>query len=167
MWEGVKTNNFDSKLTFNEQLDYVLGWTNRIWGFVFPNTMSFKNPESIKYWYVTLIKSILMYASTIWRPIVKINMDRLERIQHKSIGHLAFLSGNHLLRFDRDYASTAETFGLPSVSSSQIASDVLFLYKIKCNRVKCSELHNLFLIHSSNYMYIKKQITILSGDTLQ
>ena len=40
---------FDSKLTFNEQLDYVISRTNRIWGLVFRNTKSFKNPESIKY----------------------------------------------------------------------------------------------------------------------
>ena len=93
-----------------------------------------------------------MYASTIWRPIGKINMDRLERIQHKAIRHLAFLSGNPLSRFDHDYASTAETFCLPSVSSSMIASDVLFLYKIKSNQVKCSELQNLFPIHNSNYI---------------
>ena len=96
-------------------------------GFVFRNTKSFKNPESIKYLYITLIKFILMQASKIWRPIG--NMDRLERIQHKAIRHLAFLSGNPLSRFDHDYASTstAKTFCLPSVSSSMIASDLLFL----------------------------------------
>ena len=44
---------FDSKLTFNEQLDYVISRTNRIWGLVFRNTKSFKNPESIKYLYIT------------------------------------------------------------------------------------------------------------------
>ena len=85
-----------------------------------------------------------MYASTIWSPIGKINMDRVERIQHKAIRHLVFLSGNPLSRFDHNYASIAETFCLPSVSSSMIASDVLFLYKIKSNQVKCSELRNLF-----------------------
>ena len=35
-----------------------------------------------------------------------------------------------------------------------ISSDVLFLflYKIKSNQVKCSELQNLFPIHNSNYI---------------
>ena len=97
-----------------------------------------------------------MYASTIWRPIGKINMDRLERIQHKAIRHLAFLSGNPLSRFDHDYACTAETFCLPSVSSSMIGPEVLFLYKIKSNQVKCSELQNLFPIHNSNYILRNK-----------
>ena len=29
-----------------------------------------------------------MYASTIWRPVGKINIERLERIQHKAIRQL-------------------------------------------------------------------------------
>ena len=93
-----------------------------------------------------------MYASAIWRPIGKINMNRLERIQHKVLRHLAYLSGNPLSRYDYDYTSTAETFGLASVTSSMIASDVVIVYKIKSNHVKCLDLQNLFPIHNPNYV---------------
>ena len=93
-----------------------------------------------------------MYASTIWRPIGKINMNRLEKIQHNVLRHLAYLSGNPLSRYDHDYTSTAETFRLASVTSSMIASDVIIVYKIKSNHVKCPDLQNLFPIHNSNYV---------------
>ena len=107
--------------------------------------------NTIKY-LLTLTKSVIMYASAIWRPIRKINMNRLERIQHKVLRHLAYLSGNPLSSYDHDYTSTAETFCLASVTSSMIASDVIIVYKIKSNHVKCPDLQNLLPIHNSNYV---------------
>ena len=79
-------------------------------------------------------------------------MNRLERIQHKILRHLAYLSGNPLSRYDHDYNSTAETFCLASVTSSMIASDVIIVYKIKSNHVKCLDPQNLFPIHNPNYV---------------
>ena len=80
-------------------------------------------------------------------------MNRLGRIQHKVLRHLAYLSGNPLSRYDHDYTSTtAETFCLASVTSSMIASDVIIVYKIKSNHVKCPDLQNQFPIHNSNYV---------------
>ena len=43
-------------------------------------------------------------------------------------------------------------FGLTSVTSSMIASDVVIVYKIKSNHVKCLDLQNLFPIHNPNYV---------------
>ena len=57
-----------------------------------------------------------------------------------------------LSRYDHDYTSTAETFCLASVTSSMIASDVIIVYKVKSNHVKCPDLQNLFPIHNSNYV---------------
>ena len=64
---------------------------------------------------ISLVKSILMYASTIWRPDLKINKARLERVQHNT--------RNSLPRFDHNYTAISETFSLPPVLSSMIASD--------------------------------------------
>ena len=80
------------------------------------------------------------------------NKDSRPLKQHKVLRHLAYLSGNPLSRYDHDYTSTAETFRLASVTSSMIASDVVIVYKIKSNHVKCPELQNLFPIHNPNYV---------------
>ena len=85
-------------------------------------------------------------------PVGKNNMDRLERIHHKALRHIAFLSNNPMSRLEHDYTSVAETFSMASVSSSMIASDIVFVYKIMSNHIRCSELKNLFPIYSPNYV---------------
>ena len=54
-------------------------------------------------------------------------------------------------RLEHDYTSVAGTFSMGSVSSSTIASDIVFVYKIMSNHIRCSELKNLFPIYSPNY----------------
>ena len=95
---------------------------------------------------------MIKYALAIWRPIGKINMNRLERIQQKVLRYRAALSGNPLSKYDHEYTSTAETFYLASVTSSMIVSDVITVYKIKSNHVNCPDLQNLFPIRNSNYV---------------
>ena len=79
-------------------------------------------------------------------------MDRLERIQHRALRHIAFLSNNPISRFDHDYTSVAETFSMASVSSSMIAADIVLVYKIMSNHIKCTDLRILFPIYSPNYV---------------
>ena len=83
-----------------------------------------------------------MYALAIWRPIGKIDMNRLERIQHKVLRRLAYLC--------RDMTMTTLQLLKHSVqlllTSSIIASDVVIVYKIKSNHVK-----NLLPIYNPNY----------------
>ena len=78
---------------------------NRIWAFIVRSTKLITNTANIKHLYINLVKSIMMYASTIWRPNLKVNIARLERAQHKALRHLAYLSGNPLSRFEHDYAA--------------------------------------------------------------
>ena len=77
-----------------------------------------------------------MYASTIRRPVGKNNMDRLERIYPKKLRHLAFLSNNPMSRLEHGYTSAAETFRMASVSSSMIASDIVFVSTIMSNHTQ-------------------------------
>ena len=53
-------------------------------------------------------------------------------------------------RLEHDYTSVAETFSMASVSSSMIPSDIVLVYKIMSNHIKCTELRNLFPIYSPN-----------------
>ena len=103
---------------------------------------------NVKPLYISLVKSVLMYASTIWRPNLKVN---IERVQHKALRHLTYLSGNPMSRFDHDYAAVGETFGLPTILSSMVASDNVLTFKIMSNGVQCSELKSLFPVNNPTY----------------
>ena len=62
---------FDQKLTFFLHIDDVISRCNRIWGFIVRNTKNFYNIEAIRTLYVSMVKSIIMYDSPIWRPYKK------------------------------------------------------------------------------------------------
>ena len=81
----------DSELTFNEHITKIIGRGNRIWAFIVHSTRFFTDPASVKHLYISLVKSVLIYASTIWRPNLKVNTARLERVQHKALRHLVCL----------------------------------------------------------------------------
>ena len=134
---------FDSKLTFKENITYVVGRANQ--SFISRSTKSFKNPDVIKYLYLTLTKSILMYASAIWRPNMRGEINRIERVQHKVLRKLALLTDNPTLRFNHDCTLAAESFYL-AVNSCMTASVCIFVYKIMSYQVKCTELADIFLV---------------------
>ena len=138
----------DSKQTFNEHITKIIGRGNRIWAFIVRSTRFFTDTASVKHLYISLVESVLKYASTIWRPHLKVNTARLERVQHKALRHLAYLSGNPMSRFDHDYAAVGETFGLPTILSSMVASDNVLTFKIMSNGVQCSELKSLFPVNN-------------------
>ena len=124
---------------------------NRSWGFIFRNTKAFRNPNCIRYIYISLIKSVVMYASTIWRPNQKTNIARLERIQHKVLRYLASLSSSPMSRYDHDYSKIAETFDISTILSSMFASDNLFTFKIVSDTIRCPELKIIFPLNNPSY----------------
>ena len=80
----------------------MVGRANQSWGFISRSTKSFKSLDVIKYLYSTLTKSILLNASAIWRPNLRGDIDRMERVQHKVLRKLASLSDNPMSRFNHD-----------------------------------------------------------------
>ena len=120
-------------------------------GFITRNTKSFKNVNTVRYLYLCLIKSILMYGSTIWRPTLKNGIIRLEKVQHRVLRRLASLSGNPMSRYDHNYDSAAESFSLASIHTSMIASDNIFTYRIMSGQVRCNELRQLLPLNNPGY----------------
>ena len=142
---------FDTKLSFGEHITSVIGRANRMWGFIIRNTKLFTNTNSIRLLYLTLVRSVLMYASTIWRSNLKFNIERLERVQHKVLRHLAYRSGNPMHGFDHDYTTVSRTYGLPTILSSMVASDNLFTFKVISNLINCEELKSLLPLSEPRY----------------
>ena len=142
---------FDAKLTFQEQITHVVSRANQIWGFIVRNTKDFRNPYTTKYLFLSLVKSVIMYGSTIWKPNLKINIARLERVQHKALRHLAFISNCPMSRLEHDYSAIAEKLSIPTILSSMNTSDNLFTFKILSDSVHCPELKNLFPLHELSY----------------
>lgn len=79
---------YDSRLTFNTQLDEVSKKCNRMMGFILRIGKDFRNVSSFLSLFHSLIRSQLEYAVLIWNPHCVSHKDRLERIQRKFLRHL-------------------------------------------------------------------------------
>ena len=142
---------FDSRLTFTPHLENIIGRANRNWFFICRHTREFKNPNSIKILYLSLVRSILTYGSSIWRPIFKFDLSRLERIQHKALRKISFLDGVPIHRFCHDYSKVSSKFSIPSVTSLYDSIDSIYLYKIMYNSQSNNPIKDLLPLNSAPY----------------
>lgn len=133
----------DSKLSFHEHMVFVLKRANRTWNFIVRQTRSFHNWESIRHLYVTLIKSVIMYGSSIWRPQFNCHILMFERLQHRVLRLMAWKSGFPINKFLHNYSLEASKFNLASVYSSMLANDVIFMFKIISGNIECKDLSDL------------------------
>ena len=108
---------FDSKVTFKLHLLNIVNNANKKWFFITRHTKSFKNPNSLRILFISLVRSILLYASSIWRPIFDCHMKRLEHIQHKVLRRLSILYGSPMHRFNHDYTQSSLTYSMLSIKS--------------------------------------------------
>ena len=81
---------FDSKLTCTPHIDYIVNKSLRKLGYLKRHTTTFKDISTIVILYKTLIKPILMYASTVWSPNYADHMKRIESVQHKFFSYASY-----------------------------------------------------------------------------
>ena len=105
---------FDQNMKFDMHLDNVLNRCSRMYHNVLYNS---------------LVRSIIAYGSTIWRPRKKEEIVKLKRIQKKILHHLAFIDANVLHRFCNDYSGLEKKFNLPTVESFQENIDGIIIMK--------------------------------------
>ena len=58
----------DSKLIFYNDIDSTILKANRPWSFIWWNLKYFKDWQSVRILYLSLVRSNLLYASIIWKP---------------------------------------------------------------------------------------------------
>ena len=59
---------FDTRLNFHEHVNVTITKANRLWGFIWRNSKHFKNWQTVRILYLTLIRAVFVYGSPIWRP---------------------------------------------------------------------------------------------------
>ena len=142
---------FDSRLTFTPHLDSIISRANRNWFFICRQTKDFNDPTSIKILYLSLVRSILTYASSIWRPVFKFDLTRLERVQHKALRRISFLDGAPINRFSHDYSRVSLKFNIPSLTSLYDSIDSIYIYKIMYNSQTNNPIKNMLPLNSAPY----------------
>ena len=89
----------------------------KILGFINRNTSGFSNTRTLTTLYISLVRSILEYASIVWSPFNVSSIERINKIQNKFLKMVSFRCG------------TNSTY-LKSLTERRINFDVTFIFKL-------------------------------------
>lgn len=126
----------DSKLLFSDHIQYIVNKSNKLLGLITRITKPFKNPNSFRILYYSLVRSTLEYGSVIWSPHYQIYINKLESVQKKYMRTMAYITGEH--RNLNSYPERLIRFGEVSLVKRRTIIDVVTLYKIINNRYDSS-----------------------------
>ena len=74
---------FDNKLTLDDRISNITNKANRTLGFLRRN-LQVNNQQLKSQAYKTLVRPTVEYASTVWDPYTKKNINQLERVQRRA-----------------------------------------------------------------------------------
>lgn len=126
---------FDSKLTFNNHIKYVVNKAYRMYGFIVRNTREFSNPMGLKELYVSFVRSILEYACVVWSPFYECYKYDLQRVQNKMARYIFYKETGHY-DFTSSSSSICERYELASLHKRRQKLGMLHLHKAvhgQCN----------------------------------
>lgn len=120
-------------LNFQDHIECVVKKSLRVLGYVKRHSSQFKDLDSFKLLYCTLIRSILEYGSTIWSPYTKSNIDFIERVQNRFLNFIAFKFN---ITIDQDDLTPVRSLlNLPTLAARRELADIYFIYKLINNRI--------------------------------
>ena len=144
----------DSKLTFVDHLNHIVGRANRALGLMI-RTLQMGHSEGgarqklkfepILAAYFGNIRSIMEFGCVIWSGAARTHLDRLEKIQHKFLIWLASVStkSSPSLAYDDLLA----VFRITSLANRRLQYDILFAHKIISGKIDSAFLLGSFPLH--------------------
>ena len=112
----------DPKLNFKTHIAKVISKANQIAGLVIRNFKHLDN-QTFSTLYKALIRPILEYASPVWSPQTKSELDRLEGVQRRATKAVKSLR-------KCTYSERLKTLGLPTLAYRRKRADMIQVYKI-------------------------------------
>lgn len=119
---------FDSKMTFQLHIDKLVNDCNRTLGYIKRQCVDFNNSKTILTLYYSYVFSKLQFASVIWSPVYRNNVERLEKIQRNFLRFLGYKSHFHVAH--HDYSEIRRRFKILELEKRRTLSDILTLFKI-------------------------------------
>ena len=116
---GLLTNHH---LSWNSHIDTITSKAKRILGLIKRTCRGWKDTETLKTLYCTLVRSQVEYGSVVWSPYTSRNNDKLERIQRRGT---KFILGQN----DISYEDRLKCLNMLSLEKRRYFFDVVFLYK--------------------------------------
>ena len=112
----------DDHLTFRKHMSNKISKANSMI-FLIKNTFKHLDAEMFKLLYKTIVRPHLEYGSPVWSPILKMDINSLEKVQRRATRLVPELA-------DCTYDERLQHLQLPTLQYRRLRTDLIFLYKI-------------------------------------
>ena len=139
---------FDSKLSFNCHIDYIVSNTTVKLNFIKRFSRYFSDPETFRTLYFSFISSKLNYASVIWNPHLAYQITKIESVRHKFLRYVSWKIRCPMKYDNHNYGPIAMKTRIATLESYRTMNDVLFMYKLVNKIVISNSLYNRIVFYS-------------------
>lgn len=137
---------FTPNMDPGEHIAKACAKANRVLGLVTRASRGAFTPGTIKILYMSLVRPILEYGSTIWSPYQIGHCNSLNAVQKKFLRLMGVRSG--LDYHNVDINEIARQHGVSSLSSRRSVIDLVFLFKLINGQVDCPDLLLMIDFHT-------------------
>ena len=123
---------FTSHFSFKVHIFSICNKARRMWGFI-RRTCGVFNVHVLKILYVSLVRSILEFSSSVWSPFYNCDIVSLERVQNHFLRHMEFKLG--MVHIVGEYSNILNILNLQTLESRRLVSDLCFLHKLLNNNI--------------------------------
>jgi hypothetical protein len=128
----------DSKLHFDIHIQNIIRKAFKMYGFVMRSSCEFKNPDTLKYLFKSLIRPQLEYGVSIWNPFYEKYNYSIEMVQKKFLRRI----GHKFYRKRLSYIILLKKCNLLDLKSRRLLLDARLLYDLCNNKYDCINLAN-------------------------
>lgn len=135
----------DRELRFDYHINYIKNRAFKMLGFVTRTLRDFNDVNCFKSLYCSFVRSVLEYASPVWSPHYNVYIEMLEKVQRRFLRLIAFKLGLPVECIK--YKDIEKVLNLQPLQTRRTQFDILTLFKIVNNMIRCPELLSQVSLH--------------------
>lgn len=148
----------DSELSFRHHYEQIIARAMRMLGFIIRVSKPFKKSKTLIMIFSALVRPTLEYCSSVWQPVYKCHIKRIEMIQMKFVRHISYLAKvRHIIP---DYSDRLTHFDLFSLERRRLVADMLMLRKILNGDIDCDLVGGIYLRATGKFTRSQKIFSV-------
>jgi hypothetical protein len=140
----------DEKMTFSEHVDVMVAFAMQ--GFIRRLSLEFRDPYTLKSLYTSLVRPKLEYASCVWNLFYDVRVDRVERVQRRSIRYVLLGLGWTDMHDLPPYEDRCILLHLDSLAKRRSIACVMFIFDVLSGRVNSPDLLSFLNLTAPQYL---------------
>lgn len=131
---------FDRKLSFSVHIEQTVNKCFRTLGFILRNARSFTDNNTLRLLFNAFVRSRIEYCAIVWRPMYRVHIANLERVQRRFAKYLCYRIDGAYPRRGISSRELLTRVSLEDLETRCNRARLLFLFKITHRMADCPTL---------------------------